>query len=154
AGGELLGDAFLVRGGAAGFRAGPLPGTDPRQSAVLRVEWNGDTLPVHLTRLGQDPAERARQVRALLARVEPGRAVVLGDFNAEGSDPELVPLAQAGFRDAAALADASPDPTFPASDPLRRIDWIWVRDLAVLRWEVLDEHASDHRPVTALLAPR
>lgn len=154
AGGELLGDAFLVHGGAGGFRAGSLGGADPRQSAVLRLPWNGDSLSIHVTRLGQDAGERARQVRTLVSRVAAGPAVVLGDFNAEGADPELAPLAEAGFRDAAALAGADPDPTFPAAAPERRIDWIWVREVAVLRWEVPDEHASDHRPVVAALAPR
>lgn len=154
--GALLGDAFLAPAPMRRFASARLPGRDPRQVALLLLPPELGGIPVYMTRLGLDASERSRQLDALLSRVPAGPAVVLGDLNAEGADPELGGLAEAGFRDALAVAGVDPVPTFPADAPSRRIDWIWIRDLEVLAADVVETRASDHRPVRASVtaAPR
>lgn len=152
--GGLLGDGFLGPDSVVRFASASLPGEDPRQVAALVLGIDGGEVPVYTVRLGLSPDVRAQQIAALLALVPRGPAILMGDFNATGADPELAPLAEAGFRDALAVAGAAPAPTFPARVPDRRIDWIWVRDLEVLSAEVVEGTASDHRAVRATIAPR
>lgn len=149
---SLLGDAFLGPAAVERFAAARLPGPDPRQVAVLAIPLPHGSLPVYMTRLGLGSDVRAVQASALLALIPDGPAVLLGDFNAEEADPEIGALAAAGFRDALAVAGANPSPTYPADEPRRRIDWIWVRGLEVASAEVLESRASDHRPVRASVA--
>ncbi|GAA2957234.1 MULTISPECIES: endonuclease/exonuclease/phosphatase family protein [Streptomycetaceae] len=134
----------------------PVPAPAPGfAEVVLRVRG----LPVHVyvTHLDYrpDPAVRVAQVADTLRIMgeDRGRKILLGDFNAEPGAPELAPLW-------AELTDADPGaPTFPALDPVKRIDFVAVskagegavrvRDVAVA--ETL---ASDHRPVVADLELR
>ncbi|CAO0827444.1 hypothetical protein SMICM17S_01865 [Streptomyces microflavus] len=56
-----------------------------------------------------------------------GPKVLLGDFNAEPGAPELAPLW-------AELTDAGPEaPTFPAQDPVKRIDYVVMSKTAQVR---------------------
>ncbi|WP_405811201.1 endonuclease/exonuclease/phosphatase family protein [Streptomyces sp. NBC_01520] len=134
----------------------PVPAPAPGfAEVVLRVRG----LPVHVyvTHLDfrPDPAVRVAQVADTLRIMgeDRGRKILLGDLNAEPGAPELAPLWEE-------LTDADPGaPTFPALDPVKRIDFVAVskagagavrvRDVAVA--ETL---ASDHRPVVADLELR
>lgn len=140
----------------------PVPAPAPGfGEVVLRVRG----LPVHVyvTHLDYraDPSVRTAQVadtRRIMAEDGDGgggkrhvRQVLLGDFNAPPTAPELAPL----WKD---LTDAEPGaPTFPADAPVRRIDYVAVstgsvrvRDAAV----PAEPLASDHRPVVADLLLR
>ncbi|MEV8448966.1 endonuclease/exonuclease/phosphatase family protein [Streptomyces parvus] len=131
----------------------PVPAPAPGfGEAVVRVRG----LPVHVyvTHLDYrpDPAVRVAQVadtRRIMAK-DRGPKILLGDLNAEPAAPELAPL----WRE---LTDADPDaPTFPAQDPVKRIDFVAVsKDRAGVRraW-VPESLASDHRAVVADLLLR
>jgi endonuclease/exonuclease/phosphatase family metal-dependent hydrolase len=122
----------------------PAPGFG---EVVVRVK----RMPVHVyvTHLDYrgDPSVRIAQVadtRRIMAEDE-GRKVLLGDFNAEPGAPELAPL----WED---LTDAEPNaPTFPALDPVKRIDFVAVSKdgVRVRDAAVAETLASDHRPVVA-----
>lgn len=74
-----------------------------------------------------------------------GPKILVGDFNAEASAPELAPLW-------GALRDAAPGGggTFPAVDPAKRIDLVTVSpDIGVTGARTVATEASDHRPVVA-----
>ncbi|MFM7243351.1 MAG: endonuclease/exonuclease/phosphatase family protein [Planctomycetaceae bacterium] len=98
---------------------------------------------------------RVAQARALIeAFAGAERCILVGDFNAlPGSEP-LAILDGAWQR----VAAGDPPPTFPAGEPVRAIDHVFVRPAAafdVLDLRVLDEPvASDHRPVLAILGWR
>ncbi|WNI30465.1 endonuclease/exonuclease/phosphatase family protein [Streptomyces sp. ITFR-6] len=137
----------------------PVPAPGPGfGEVVLRVKG----LPVHVyaTHLDYrgDPSVRIAQVadtRRIMAedRKEergPVRQILLGDFNAAPAAPELAPLWEE-------LTDVEPGaPTFPAEDPVQRIDYVAVsRDTVRVRGAAVAETlASDHRPVVADLLLR
>lgn len=125
----------------------PLPGF-----ADITVESDSGPLRILNTHLDYrpEPELRALQVKESLAIIgaAPTRTVLVGDLNAEPAAPELAPLL-ARFTDA--LRD-SPAATFPASEPVKRIDYVAVSpDLRVLAAHVIADlvDASDHRAVVA-----
>ncbi|MBM3906907.1 MAG: endonuclease/exonuclease/phosphatase family protein [Gemmatimonadetes bacterium] len=102
-----------------------------------------------------DPTVRRQQVREMLAIIGTTEqpALLFGDLNALPNAPELQPL----FSRLHDLWPTAQDPgfTFPASSPVRRIDFIlasphFARDSAFVP---LPE-ASDHRPVVMTLRLR
>jgi endonuclease/exonuclease/phosphatase family metal-dependent hydrolase len=99
-----------------------------------------------------DPSVRVRQVADIVQYLGEGSrpAILMGDFNAEMSAPELRPLF-ARLRDAW-LVNSSPGQTYAADDPKKRIDFILVsKDFLVQSANVPVTLASDHRPVVAEL---
>lgn len=76
--------------------------------------------------------------------------VLMGDFNSRWSNPSD---AVRVIADALALRSYAPrnrnHPTFPASIPRKRIDWILISpSLEFVRYRVLADRVSDHRAVT------
>ncbi|MFG3404287.1 endonuclease/exonuclease/phosphatase family protein [Streptomyces sp. NPDC048142] len=151
----------------------PVPAPAPGFGEVV-VRVRGLPVHVYVTHLDHrtDPAVRVAQVadtRRIMAE-DRGPQILLGDFNAEPAAPELAPL----WRE---LADADPGaPTFPARDPVKRIDFVAVSKgdprsgsrsgpdgssdgrpdggITVRRAWVPESVASDHRPVVADLSVR
>ncbi|PVC84291.1 endonuclease/exonuclease/phosphatase family protein [Streptomyces sp. CS131] len=131
----------------------PVPAPAPGFGEVV-VRVRGLPVHVYVTHLDYrpDPAVRVAQVadtRRIMAE-DRGPKILLGDLNAEPAAPELAPL----WRE---LTDADPEaPTFPAQDPVKRIDFVAVsKDRAGVRraW-VPESLASDHRAVVADLLLR
>ena len=129
----------------------------------------------HLHHVVPDEAERDEQARVLLAWLEGAPAtdaqIVVGDFNAEPTEPAAARMRAAGFRSAFATANgADPDVTWPSGlqapgmdtdgDP-GCLDYIWIRGaarvvearLAFDRPAVGDPtlYPSDHLGMTAQL---
>ncbi|MFC8532960.1 endonuclease/exonuclease/phosphatase family protein [Streptomyces sp. NPDC057249] len=138
----------------------PVPAPAPGfGEVVLKVRG----LPVHVyaTHLDYrgDPSVRVAQVadtRRIMAEDRaderrPVRQILLGDFNAPPTAPELAPLWKE-------LTDAEPGgPTYPARNPVQRIDYVAVsKDAVRVRGAAVAEEslASDHRPVVADLLLR
>ncbi|MDX3337224.1 endonuclease/exonuclease/phosphatase family protein [Streptomyces sp. ME02-6979.5a] len=131
----------------------PVPAPAPGFGEVV-VRVRGLPVHVYVTHLDYrpDPAVRVAQVadtRRIMAE-DRGPRILLGDFNAEPAAPELTPL----WRE---LTDADPGaPTFPAQDPVKRIDFVAVSKggVGVRRAWVPESVASDHRAVVADLLVR
>ncbi|WP_406244215.1 endonuclease/exonuclease/phosphatase family protein [Streptomyces anulatus] len=135
----------------------PVPAPAPGFGEVV-VRVRGLPVHVYVTHLDYrpDPAVRVAQVadtRRIMAE-DRGPRILLGDFNAEPDAPELASL----WRE---LADADPGaPTFPAQDPVKRIDFVAVSKggpgtgITVRKAWVPETVASDHRPVVADLLVR
>ncbi|MDG9682915.1 endonuclease/exonuclease/phosphatase family protein [Streptomyces sp. DH18] len=135
----------------------PAPAPAPGFGEVV-VRVRGLPVHVYVTHLDYrpDPAVRVAQVadtRRIMAE-DRGPRILLGDFNAEPDAPELAPL----WRE---LADADPGaPTFPAQDPVKRIDFVAVSKggpragITVRKAWVPETVASDHLPVVADLLVR
>lgn len=95
-----------------------------------------------------DPAVRARQVTESLAIIGDlaTPTLMFGDLNAGPTAPELQPLFER-LRDSWA-AFAGPGLTYPATAPVRRIDFVLTsRHFRVSTARVPGTQASDHRPV-------
>ncbi|MEV8593368.1 endonuclease/exonuclease/phosphatase family protein [Streptomyces sp. NPDC052013] len=124
----------------------PVPAPAPGFAEVV-VNVRGAHVHVYSTHLDyrSDPSVRAAQVTDMLAvlAADRGPKVLVGDFNAEATAPELAPLW-------GSLRDAAPDGggTYPAVGPVRRIDFVTVSpDVTVAGARTVATDASDHRPV-------
>jgi endonuclease/exonuclease/phosphatase family metal-dependent hydrolase len=131
----------------------PVPAPAPGfAEVVLRVR--GTLVHVYSTHLDyrSDPSVRQAQVDDMLAVLaeDSGPKILLGDFNAEPTAPELARLW-------GPLADAAPQggKTYPATAPVKRIDVVAVSaQVTVTGAHEVATVASDHRPVVADLLLR
>ncbi len=140
----------------------PLPAPAPGfLEAVVRIP--GARTHVYVTHLDYraDPSVRQLQVadtRRILAQDPPGaRQLLLGDFNAEPTAPELGPLWQS-VHDAWVQAPMTTGIgfTYPAAVPTKRIDFITTSPnigavTAAIPADDMARTASDHRPMVATL---
>ncbi|HET9382628.1 MAG TPA: endonuclease/exonuclease/phosphatase family protein [Streptomyces sp.] len=127
-----------------------VPGSPPAPApgfAEVTVNVRGAHAHVYVTHLDYraDPSVRAAQVADTLRilAADHGPKILVGDFNAEASAPELAPLWEE-------LRDATPGvgPTYPAVAPVKRIDFVTVSpDVTVTAAHAVATDASDHRPV-------
>ncbi|MGW0816397.1 endonuclease/exonuclease/phosphatase family protein [Streptomyces viridiviolaceus] len=124
----------------------PVPAPAPGFAEVV-VNVKGSHVHVYATHLDYraDPSVREAQVADMLdvLAADRGPKILVGDFNAEATAPELAPLWQQ-------LRDAAPDGggTYPAIGPVKRIDFVTVSpDVTVAGARTVATDASDHRPV-------
>ena len=83
----------------------------------------------------EEEATRMREIEslrnALEADVRSDRPVLLqGDLNHRPGGPACGAWEDAGLTDACAVGGASAEPTFPADDPAKRIDYVWGSERA------------------------
>jgi endonuclease/exonuclease/phosphatase family metal-dependent hydrolase len=131
------------------------PGQHRRGFVAARLEVPGTELTAVSVHLGLSVRERPRHAGELLALLGDGRGplVLAGDFNEGPDGPAMRSLA--GAFTACGESAAGGEPTFPAAEPVRRIDDVLVRAARILSCRVADSdaarRASDHRPVIAEL---
>lgn len=122
---------------------------------MATIDVRGTPLHVYNTHQDyrSDPAVRTVQTRetmSIMARTE-GVKVLMGDLNAEPEAEELAPIREV-MTDSWDVAGRGDGFTFPAGDPVKRIDHIYVSPgIEVVSVDVLQTAASDHRPVVAVL---
>jgi endonuclease/exonuclease/phosphatase family metal-dependent hydrolase len=111
----------------------------------------------HLHHVEGPDGDRVRQVqvRGLLEGAA-GRpaTVLLGDLNAEPGSAAIAGLRAAGLADAFVAAGGGPadELTWPADEPDRRIDYLWLSgDLTAGGFAATTTTASDHRGVTVTI---
>jgi endonuclease/exonuclease/phosphatase family metal-dependent hydrolase len=153
----LLGESILTTLPVIDSGSEPLPppGSDRKVLARALLDAHGDTVAVYAVHFGIYEEEQRVQLEAALPSLARGsRAIFMGDLNAPPESHVVRTLRQAGFRDAFEAAGSSGAPTWPASLPADRIDWIWVRGWAVVDAAVSSGAGSDHRLVWAAIAVR
>lgn len=99
-----------------------------------------------------EPAVRRLQVKELLDVLSENdyEKIVLGDFNARTTAPELTSLYSVLYDTWAKIRSSEPGFTFPAEKPDRKIDHIFVsRGIVAMSANIIDALASDHRPIAA-----
>lgn len=130
---------------------GPTPQPAPGFPEVV-VNVRGALVHAYGTHLDYraDPYVRELQVadmRRIMADDQGRQQLLLGDFNAEPGAPELAPLWE-DVVDAWGAADGGL--TYPATGPVKRIDYVTVSpQIEVRSSEVPATLASDHLPVVA-----
>lgn len=140
------------------------PGAIPRKVLVARIERDGHAFAFATTHLDhQDAAVRARQAAAAASAVAAFAGVrprvLVGDLNEGPGGGVSAALAANAWTDAwVALHPGDPGPTFPASSPTARIDYVWsaggLAPQAIERTftlPVAGVHASDHLGLRAVL---
>ncbi|HEX6971755.1 MAG TPA: endonuclease/exonuclease/phosphatase family protein [Limnochordia bacterium] len=153
---SYYGNAFLTRYPARSFAAYPLPRrglSEPRNVLVASLDVGGGGLTVAGTHLGLDRRERMDQVAALLelTRKLPEDRVLVGDFNAHPTDPEIQALLSLWVD---AWDGTGRVETFPSEPARHRIDYAFVGPAlrsSVLAYDTPAVTASDHRPVLLVL---
>ena len=151
---ELSGIALLTRFPIAEADTALLT-SHLEQTAIVHARVMVGDRPLHAygVWLGLEPEERARQLDDALPYIgDASPAVFGGDFNATPDSSIYARIRAAGFDDPFIAGGFDPPPTDPAIDPIKRIDFVWVRGLAVRDARVLDSLASDHRMVVVELA--
>lgn len=151
------GNALLVRRSARVLACGALdlPTLEPRGAVMGEMGFGEARFVAIGTHLDLSGLRRRDQIRALKRFVAERFAdipcVILGDFNqwghASGAMREFA-------RDWQALA---PGPSFPARNPIARLDRIvasyhWRVELAAVHHSALAAKASDHLPIVARLS--
>ena len=134
-------------------------GSHEPRVALLAVAEVGDAtwraMNAHL-----DPAEnggRAQEVAALIEAIRSQEAagtplIVGGDLNSTPDNPVLQALRAAGLHDAWAECGSGDGFTFPADQPAKRIDYVWLpAGITCTSAQVLDSRISDHRPLLVTL---
>lgn len=153
----LLGETILTRLPVieSGSEPLPPPRSDRKVLARALLDAHGDTVAVYGVHFGIYEDEQRVQLEATLPFLGRGaRAIFLGDLNAGPDSHVARTLRQAGFRDAFEVTGSPGEPTWPASRPARRIDWIWVRGWPVGGAMVSPGAGSDHRLVWASIPLR
>ncbi len=160
--GPLWGNAILSRLPLSGHEAHDLPTEDlliRRGFLAARIDLGAgediEVLATHYHHPGDGGAVRELQSRAILEYWRGrGRTALLGDLNARPDEPEMMALRRAGLRDVLELGGVSPGTTYPSSQPVKRIDYIWISpDLTATDAVVPRAGGSDHLPVAATIAP-
>ena len=130
----------------------PLPALAPGFLEVL-LNVKGAKLSFYVTHLDfrPDPTVRQMQVadmQQIISRSKNAK-LLAGDMNASPNAPELSPLFSR-FKDAWSTTNPEPGYTFPADNPINRIDYILTSpQINVKQANVLSTLASDHLPVLA-----
>lgn len=127
---------------------------EPQIALEVQVEVpniNGKTTTVSFVSIHFDSVSKSNRtvqaravVDALAARSHP--VILAGDFNAKPQGEPMKVFFAAGYKGLDTLGKF----TYPAQNPVRKIDYILIRNLPVLhcRFEVVDEPmVSDHRPL-------
>jgi endonuclease/exonuclease/phosphatase family metal-dependent hydrolase len=130
--------------------------SDLEQTGIIWAELDIGGTPVNAFAIwmGLKPEERARQIDAALPFIaaHPGPAVFGGDFNSTPDSPIYARIASAGFVDPFVALQLGSPPTDPAVNPVKRIDFVWLRGLPPVAAQVADSTASDHRLVVVKAA--
>lgn len=159
-GGEY-GIAVLSRWPVAASDLIPLPNEPPQERAggsreprvALFVVSNGiRILNTHLD-ASRDETWRLQEVAKLIEAADQAEPTLVGgDFNAEPSSATRRRMAEKGYRDAWEECGTGGELTFPASAPVKRIDYLFLAgDARCTAAQVLETTASDHRPLLVTL---
>ena len=155
--GDLYGNAILSRYPITDVRRvhyAKEPGLryQPRGAIIVRIgDPGGATRALiavtHLDENADASAVRMEQVRALLSEIGSATpAIIACDCNAKPDAPELKLITDSGFGDLA-LQSGGGGNTFPADQPVERIDYIFGVGVTASQGHVANSTASDHRAV-------
>jgi endonuclease/exonuclease/phosphatase family metal-dependent hydrolase len=162
-GGGQYGNAILSRWPIVETANHPLPHTEGLEAraalaATIAAEGAGRfvLITTHMQHnSADDRLAQARKINELFAEdEEPGHRppmILAGDVNAPPGSPPLEEF----LRHWTDTTPDSPQPTFPADQPRRKIDYVFYRPAA--EWRVIEAYvvdepmASDHRPLFVVL---
>ena len=116
---------------------------------LLKAELDvGDSLTVLVTHFGLNKSEQKNAVKTVLANLDTGKLILMGDFNVQPDDKVLLSVREQ-LNDAADVFSA-PLCSFPSDKPDRKIDYIFAgKAVKILSADIPALVLSDHRPHTA-----
>ncbi|OCA86130.1 endonuclease/exonuclease/phosphatase [Bacillus sp. FJAT-27225] len=122
--------------------------TEQRSLLEATIHVKGSLIRFYNTHLALTAAERERQIKEIVSitEVSEGPRVIVGDFNTVPESSEM----QHMYIDYFDVFKDNPEPTFSASKPTQRIDYIFTSTyVKTIEAEVIKTDASDHLPITA-----
>lgn len=147
---HLTGIAILYRDPLIVTAVQLIPSRQEQTGIVLaKVRIGSQSLYAYGIWMGLEDEDTLTQISHALTFIDDSSPAVFGgDFNAEPDSPVALAVKRAGFVDPFRGEGVNSAPlTDPAPVPTRRIDFVWIRDLAATRAWVSDSLASDHRMV-------
>lgn len=150
------GTAILSRHPITDWENTPLPSSadeEPRGLLRAEIDVHGRGIQFCSTHLAAaSETDRRDQVEQIIDLIgDEGPAVIVGDMNAEPDAPEIIRMEEV-YTDAWSAAGRGDGSTFPAEEPDKRIDNIYLTDaVKPIRTRVRDRapEASDHLPVVS-----
>jgi len=142
------------------FRVVPFSSSDMIQRSFIwtLLEFNGQEIEVFVTHLSHLPHPnkiRQEQVAELIDAIAESRRpwILMGDFNALPSEPEIVALTKISSPVFAQQPELFAEMSHPARDPVIRLDYILFSEhFELLSQQVVDNGTtSDHRPIRSRL---
>lgn len=112
----------------------PTTGKAYRNLTTYTISFNGEIIHIINTHLSKPTEQIAPLRRVFEVFLSLERVVLVGDFNAHPSHPEMLELLKSGSNDVTSMASQDP----------QRVDWILVRGLKVLWARYEPEGPSDH----------
>jgi len=152
----VWGNAVLSRYPLKMVKSGFLPRLDaPLRRSFLLAEVgiegreNINVMCVHIHHIEEEGWIREEQVEEILEEWDGlKRTAIMGDFNAETYEPEIIKMYDAGLIDSQLELGEEEKLTWAHYEPYRRIDYIWVTtDLDISDVDVPFSTSSDHLPV-------
>jgi endonuclease/exonuclease/phosphatase family metal-dependent hydrolase len=137
-------DLFILRG----FIVALIDLGNGRQIKVIGTHFH------HLEGQTEIRQLQSGAILTFINSIDNNNIVLLGDLNAEPSDPEITMLYQARFTDAAINLDPQLAYTFASDNPYQRIDYILVSSNLRTKIDYVKvplSTASDHFPVFAVI---
>jgi endonuclease/exonuclease/phosphatase family metal-dependent hydrolase len=135
---------------------GVLLASQGEQMAVAHAEvmvTDGRAVHVYGTRLGRTEEERDRQWGGVVGFVAERSPALIGiDLGTTPEDEVYQQVTAAGFTDPHAELGIVEANSFPSQLPVRRVDYVLVRNLKPLALQMVDSTASDHRLVVVEVA--
>jgi len=133
---------------------------EPRVALVASAQTPSGRLQMVNTHLdaSADESYRLQEAEGVLNAVRPRASirtpvVAGGDFNAEPASAVVRKLLAAGLRDAWTECGQGDGFTYPADQPTKRIDYLFLTgSLRCTAAQVIDTRISDHRPLLVTLA--
>ena len=124
---------------------------EQRILAIVDVEIGSRVVPIAVTHLGLQEAERVTQAQEILAHIDSQWTILMGDLNAKPTASCIGVLTDVLTDAFASLQPESDYYTMPADEPRSRIDFILTGSAygAPYGCHVPVTTASDHRPVVA-----
>ena len=100
---------------------------------------------------GLNADEQENAVKTIIENAPLEKCILMGDFNVEPNNPILDPIRNLMKDTSDGFCQGKP--SFPSDNPRIKIDYIFVsKDIEVVKADIPEIIASDHRPHTAEIA--
>lgn len=118
---------------------------ESRSIIECELLFNNEKIKTFVTHLGLAKGEQKNGVKKLIELIEDEKTILLGDFNME-EDNDNIKLLSTKIKNNSYLIEGN-NKTYPSNNPNIKIDYIFTKNLHVIKCEIIKKIVSDHYPV-------